>query len=51
MPGEPVPQSGWWVSPALGAEHGRRYFKVGEKFPDIKFTDWGLVIWTYNSAD
>lgn len=51
MPGELVPQSGWWVSPALGSEHGRRYFKVGEKFPDIKFTDWGLVIWTYNSAD
>jgi len=50
MPGELVPQSGWWVSPALGSEHGRRYFKVGEKFPDIKFTDWGLVIWTYNSA-
>lgn len=51
LPGEQVPQSGWWVSPALGSEHGRRYFKAGEKFPDIKSTDWGLVIWTYNSAD
>jgi uncharacterized protein YjbI with pentapeptide repeats len=50
-PGEVVPQSGWWVSPALGSEHGRRYFKAGEKFPDIKSTDWGLVIWTYNSPD
>lgn len=50
MPGEVVPQSGWWVSPALG-KHGRCYFKAGEKFPDIKSTDWGLVIWTYNSAD
>ncbi|WP_321814006.1 MULTISPECIES: pentapeptide repeat-containing protein [unclassified Paraburkholderia] len=50
-PGDVVPQSGWWVSPALGSEQGRRYFKAGETFPDIKSTNWGLVIWSYNSAD
>jgi uncharacterized protein YjbI with pentapeptide repeats len=51
IPGDVVPQSGWWVSPALGSEQGRRYFTAGEKFPDIKSTNWGLVIWSYNSAD
>ncbi|OXI76565.1 hypothetical protein CFB44_09100 [Burkholderia sp. AU31280] len=50
-PGDVVPQSGWWTSPALGSEQGRRYFKEGEKFPDIKSTNWGLVIWSYNPAD
>ncbi|WP_084162356.1 MULTISPECIES: pentapeptide repeat-containing protein [Paraburkholderia] len=50
-PGDVVPQSGWWVSPALGSEQGRRYFNRGETFPDIKSTNWGLVIWSYNSAD
>ena len=50
-PGEVVPQSGWWISPALGSEEGRRYFKAGERFPEIKSTNWGLVIWSYNSAD
>ena len=51
MPGDVVPKSGWWVSPALGGEQGRRYFKAGEMFPGIKSTDWGLVIWNYNSSD
>ncbi|MXN74600.1 hypothetical protein GR157_07575 [Burkholderia sp. 4701] len=50
-PGDVVPQSGWWVSPALGRDQGRRYFEAGEKFPDIKSTNWGLVIWSYNPAD
>lgn len=50
-PSEIVPQSGWWISPALGGEHGRRYFKAGERFPGITSTDWGAVIWSYNPAD
>ncbi len=50
-PAEVVPQSGWWVSPALGGKQGRCYFKAGEKFPDIKSTTWGLVIWSYDPAD
>ncbi|WP_081060209.1 pentapeptide repeat-containing protein [Burkholderia territorii] len=50
-PGDVVPQSGWWVSPALGGEQGRRYFHAGERFPDIKSTSWGLVIWSYNPTD
>ncbi|MFM0157463.1 pentapeptide repeat-containing protein [Paraburkholderia sediminicola] len=50
-PGEIVPQSGWWVSPALGAEQGRRYFEAGQKFPDTEMTDWGRVIWSYNPND
>ncbi|RQR47935.1 pentapeptide repeat-containing protein [Burkholderia sp. Bp9126] len=50
-PGDVVPQSGWWVSPALGRDQGRRYFEAGEKFPDIKSTNWGLVIWSYSPAD
>ncbi|PMS13652.1 hypothetical protein C0Z18_32335 [Trinickia dabaoshanensis] len=51
MPGDVVPKSGWWVSPALGGEQGRRYFKAGEMFPGIKSTDWGLVIWSHNPSD
>lgn len=47
MPGETVPRSGWWTSPALGAKDGRQYFKAGERFPDTKMTDWGQVIWSY----
>ncbi|WP_081333593.1 pentapeptide repeat-containing protein [Burkholderia territorii] len=50
-PGDVVPQSGWWVSPALGGEQGRRYFHAGERFPDVKSTSWGLVIWSYNPTD
>ena len=50
MPGEVVPKTGWWISPALG-EQGRCYFKAGGRFPDVKSTDWGLVIWSYNPAD
>ncbi|WP_082729566.1 pentapeptide repeat-containing protein [Burkholderia sp. FL-7-2-10-S1-D7] len=50
-PGDVVPQSGWWVSPALGSEQGRRYFNAGERFPDIKSTNWGLVIWSYHADD
>ncbi|HDR9240689.1 TPA: pentapeptide repeat-containing protein [Burkholderia vietnamiensis] len=50
-PGEVVPRSGWWISPALGSEQGRRYFSAGEKFPDIESTSWGRVIWSYNADD
>ncbi|MFM0157464.1 pentapeptide repeat-containing protein [Paraburkholderia sediminicola] len=50
-PGELVPQSGWWMSPALGSEQGRRYFEAGQKFPDTEMTDWGRVIWSYSPND
>jgi uncharacterized protein YjbI with pentapeptide repeats len=50
-PGEIVPQSGWWVSPALGNEQGRRYFEAGQKFPDTEVTNWGRVMWSYNPND
>lgn len=50
-PGEIVPRSGWWVSPALGSAQGRRYFEAGQKFPDTEMTDWGRVIWSYNPND
>lgn len=50
-PGEVVPRSGWWISPALGSEQGRRYFSAGEKFPDIESTSGGRVIWSYNADD
>lgn len=50
-PGEIVPKSGWWMSPALGGEQSRRYFSAGEKFPETEVTSWGLVVWHYNSDD
>ena len=49
LPGEVVPQTGWWSTPALTGESGRRYFQKDERFPSTKITDYGEVIWNYHS--
>jgi hypothetical protein len=49
LPGESVPRSGWWHSPALPAEQGRRHFKQGSTFPEIGTTEWGAVFWYYDA--
>jgi len=49
VPGEAVPRSGWWYTPAIAGEPGRKYFEKGSTFPDIKNTDWGMVFWYYDA--
>lgn len=45
LPGEEVPASGLWWTPALSGDAGRRQFEAGQRFPDTQFTDYGAVIW------
>jgi hypothetical protein len=49
LPGQLVPRSGWWHSPALPGEQGRQYFSSGSKFPDTATTEWGAVFWYLDS--
>jgi hypothetical protein len=48
VPGDIVPKTGWWHTPALQGEAGSRYFKEGERFPDRQLSSWGKIIWTYD---
>ncbi len=50
-PGEVVPRSGWWISPALRGEQRRRHLNAGDTFPDVQSTDPGLEIWSYDSDE
>ena len=51
LPGEIVPRSGWWHSPALMSEqHGRRHFQQGSRFPGTTTTEWGAVFWYFDSS-
>lgn len=50
LPGDTVPRSGWWHSPALPGEQGRRYFSQGSKFPNTATTEWGTVFWYYDTG-
>lgn len=50
LPGEMVPQTGEWWSPAFQGESSRRHFNQGEHFPDTAFTDYGTVIWYLDKA-
>ena len=45
LPGERVPVSGLWWTPALKGAQGQRHFKAGETFPATEHSDWGAVIW------
>jgi hypothetical protein len=45
LPGETVPESGLWWTPALSGEAGRRPFNKGEQFPQTQHTEYGAVIW------
>lgn len=44
--GEPVPQAGWWFTPAQA--HSRRYFKQGDIFPTIEASDYGDTLWQWS---
>ncbi len=48
LPGQIVPVSGIWHTPALNGQHGLRFFKQGEYFPDTANTEYGAVIWHYD---
>jgi hypothetical protein len=48
-PGDIVPRSGWWNSPALSGEQSLQFFEQGAKFPDTRKTEWGAVIWYYET--
>jgi hypothetical protein len=48
LPGELVPASGLWWTPALPGAAGKRRFAQGERFPDTQHTDYGAVIWYLN---
>lgn len=44
--GEPVPQAGWWHTPAKAGS--RRYFKQGDTFPVIEDSDYGSTFWLWS---
>lgn len=48
QPGEIVPRSGWWQSPALGGQQSFRFFEQGAKFPETRTTQWGSVFWYFD---
>ena len=50
LPGETVPQSGIWWTPAIPGEAGRKQFNKGDNFPDTKHTDYGAVVWYLDST-
>jgi hypothetical protein len=45
MPGETVPQEGWWWTPALTGPASRQYLKSGQKLPEPTQSDYGNIIW------
>lgn len=49
QPGEVVPETGWWHTPALQGDAGMRHFTRGEHFPEQKTSQWGDIIWTYDA--
>jgi hypothetical protein len=50
LPGELVPASGLWWTPALPGAAGKRCFTQGERFPETPHTDYGAVIWFFCEA-
>jgi len=50
LPGELVPRSGWWHSPAFPGEQGLRHFVQGSNFPDTISTEWGAVFWYFDAS-
>ncbi|WP_017357428.1 hypothetical protein [Stenotrophomonas sp.] len=44
--GKRVPQDGWWYTPAqMGS---RRYFKKDDRFPELRGSDYGNVLWIWS---
>lgn len=50
MPREAVPVEGNWYTPAIKGEAGRRYMKQGQALPDVMQTEYGAVIWYFDSS-
>ena len=50
LPGDQVPRSGKWYSPAINGGTPR-YFNAGEHFPQTESTSWGAVIWYWRPED
>lgn len=50
-PNELVPKTGWWHSPAKPKGQALHYFEAGQRFPDIRSTNYGSVIWGYDSNE
>ena len=48
QPGEVVPKTGDWWSPAFQGANQVRHFEQGERFPAIETTNYGVVIWYYD---
>jgi hypothetical protein len=48
LPGEPAPQTGWWLSVAIDGEQGRVPRRAGEPMPSVEVTEKGRVIWTFD---
>ncbi len=49
LPGEEVPETGGWWTPALEGNGVERHFSKGERFPPIEYTPYGAVIWYLRS--
>ena len=49
LPGEEVPETGVWWTPALERNGVERHFAKGERFPSIEYTPYGAVIWYLRS--
>ena len=49
LPGQIVPRSGWWHSPALPGDQGFRFLAQGLTFPSDSTTEWGAVFWYYEA--
>jgi hypothetical protein len=48
LPGEPAPQTGWWLSVAIDGEQGRVHRRAGERMPSGEVTSKGRVVWTFD---
>lgn len=45
-PNEVVPKTGWWESPAKPGGQALHYFEAGQRFPDVRVTHCGGVVWS-----
>lgn len=50
LPGQEVSTTGYWYTPALPGDEGKRFFRQGERFPDTARTAYGEVIWYFDPA-
>jgi Immunity protein 72/Immunity protein 71 len=51
LPGQQVPQSGYWWTPSLQVEQDMRLFTQGDRFPEVTHTEYGEVIWYFDSQN